>query len=159
MSPAHPARAVRVSAPSTVRTDVDLPGASYRTTYQVPVPPGLTAERWARHTFERAPWAMRTFVRFGWRFVLGLRLASDGSTQQVAGWALGSRTDDAITMTTTSRWLTAEKITRIEGDLLVVSTSVRFERAFGRLLWAVVVPVHHLTEPLLLTSAVRRPVG
>jgi hypothetical protein len=159
MSRPHPARAVRVSAPSTVRADVDLPGAGYRAAYEVRVPPGLTAEGWARHTFERAPWAMRTFVRFGWRFVLGLRLVSDGSSPQIAGWTLGSRTDDAITMTTTSRWLTAEKITRIEGDLLVVSTSVRFEKTLGRLLWAAVVPVHHLTEPLLLTSAVRRAAG
>jgi Protein of unknown function (DUF2867) len=138
------------------RADVHLPGASYRTAFEVRVPSGLAPERWARLIFEQAPRILRAFVRFGWRFGIGLRLEPVGTSPQVAGWTLSSRTADEITMTTRSRWLTAEKITRVEGDLLVISTSVRFDKTLGRLLWTAVAPVHHLTEPLLMTSAVRR---
>lgn len=39
---------------------------------------------------------------------------------------------------------------------VTMTTSVRYERRSGRAIWSALSPVHHVTEPLLLTLAGRR---
>jgi Protein of unknown function (DUF2867) len=111
-------------------------------------------EDWARTIFEQGPPALRSFVLIGWRFVLGLHLAPGGTPDQIAGWRVVDRQLDAITLEARSRLMTARKVVRIKSSQLLVTTFVQYDRPAARVLWPMVVPIHHRTEPLLLAHAV-----
>jgi Protein of unknown function (DUF2867) len=117
-------------------------------------PNDRSSEDWARTVFEQAPRALRSFVLFGWRYVLGLRLAPVGTPDQVAGWRVVDRQPDAITLEARSRLMTARKVVRLKSSQLLVTTFVQYDRPMARMLWPVVVPIHHRTEPRLLAHAV-----
>jgi hypothetical protein len=118
---------------------------------------GRSAEQWARTVFEGAPALLRRFVIIGWRYGLGLRLGPPSSGTHILGWEIVSRTPEAITLAVRSPLLSARKIVRVDDTRVVMATFVRHERALGRILWAVVVPVHHRIEPYLLTHAATDP--
>jgi hypothetical protein len=117
-------------------------------------PSERSPEEWARTIFEQAPKALHSFVLIGWRFVLGLHLAPGGTPDQVAGWRVVDRDSEAITLEARSRLMTARKVVRTKSSQLLVTTFVRYDRPMARVLWPMVVPIHHRTEPRLLAHAV-----
>jgi hypothetical protein len=151
------ARARRVDLPASVDDESSLAGSDYASSFAVDVPHAAanTAEHWASRTLEGAPRALRWFVLFGWRVVLRLRLAPLGAAGSIMGWRVGATTPDTITLAVSSSLVAAHKLLTVEENRVVMTTYVRYERALGRVLWSVIVPIHHLVEPLLLTHAAR----
>jgi len=158
MTPVGSLRARRVEVPE--ETDA-LAGSSYASAFAVSMPgaDARSAEQWARAVFECAPAALRSFVLFGWRYVLGFRLGPRPSPAHVLGWKILSNAPDALVLELRSPFATARKIVRVEHSRVVISTFVRYERRLGGALWAAVAPVHHRTEPWLLGHAAARPAG
>ena len=113
-------------------------------------------EHWARAVFEEAPTAIRLFVVFGWRFVLGLRLGSRSSPEFVSGWKIRDARPDVVILEAHSWLLTANKEIRVANGSVRMTTFVRYERGLGRTIWTLVTPVHHRTEPYLLGHAASR---
>lgn len=97
---------------------------------------------------------MRTFVVFGWRFVLGLRLGPSASPDYVAGWTIRDCGPTILTLEARSWLLDAEKEIQVANGMVCVSTFVNYRRRLGRAVWALVAPVHHRTEPYLIAHAV-----
>ncbi len=142
----------RVEVPETDRIAAT---ADYATAFAVEVgnEDERTPEQWARLIFEGAPTALRWFVTIGWRFVLGLRLGPTRSPEYVLGWRIVGRAAQAITLRAESKLIVAHKVVLAANARVTVTTSVRYERRSGRLVWTAVSPVHHRTEPLLLSRA------
>jgi hypothetical protein len=114
-------------------------------------------EQWAGAVFEEAPTAIRSFVRFGWRYVLGLRLSPSSSPDYIAGWTVRDSGPTIINLEVQSWLLTARKEIRVSGDTVRIETDVRYKQNAGRILWTLLIPVHYLTEPYLLGFAASRP--
>ncbi len=89
----------------------------------------------------------------GWKFVLRLRLGPAQAPGQVLGWKVIGTAPEAITLRADSRLITAHKIVQVDRSRVTVTTLVRYERRSGRVIWTAVSPVHHRTEPLLLSRA------
>ena len=132
-----------------------LGGSDYASAFEVTIAEGegRSPEEWARAMFEDAPTAIRWFVVFGWRFVLGLRLGPRSSPDSVSGWKVRDARPGVIILEVHSWLLTADKEVRVASDTVRVSTFVRFRRGLGRIVWTLVTPVHHRTEPYLLGYA------
>jgi hypothetical protein len=130
-------------------------GSAHASAFEVRIAHGdnRSPEQWARAIFEETPTAMRAFVEFGWRFVLGLRLGSRTSPDHVAGWRLRVIGPGVINLEVQSWLLTATKEVRVASGTLRMGTVVRFKRRLGRVIWTLITPVHYLTEPYLLGYA------
>jgi len=79
----------------------------------------------------------------------------------VLGWKLAAATPGGpepgrVTLEVHSSLITARKVVEVERSRVTVTTFVRYERRLGRRIWSALAPVHHLTEPLLLTLAASR---
>jgi hypothetical protein len=132
-----------------------LGGSDYAGAFEVTITQGddRSPEKWSRSVFEGAPTAIRWFVMFGWRFVLGLRLGPRLSPDYVSGWRIRDVRPGVITLEAGSWLLTANKEIRVASGSVRVSTFVRYRRGLGRAVWTLVAPVHHRTEPYLLGHA------
>ena len=117
---------------------------------------GCPPDRWARAMLEDAPRALRWFVVLGWKTMLRLRLGPIGSPDHVLGWPIATSTADAITLEVSSPLITARKVVRVAPTRVTVTTHVRYQRRPARVIWSIVAPVHHRTEPLHLTMAASR---
>lgn len=118
---------------------------------------GRSAEQWARAAFEGAPAALRMFVVVGWKYGLGFRVGPRSSPAHVLGWKIATKTPDAIALELQSPLVGAHKIVRVDGARVVMTTFVRYERLPARALWSAVAPIHHRTEPYLLSHAAANP--
>jgi len=144
---------------------IDLPAALARSTsgyasafaLATPRARALTPEQWARAVFEQGPVPLRSFVEFGWRALLGLRLGPRHSPDHVAGWTIAAVDDrpDTITLTADSRLLRARNVVAVDDGVVEWVTTVQFERPPARAAWAAAVPVHNLTIPYLLDRTAR----
>ncbi len=156
--PTHRARRVDVAA--GVATDGGA--ADYASSFAVCVPDagGRSAQEWARAVFEGAPVVLRWFLILGWKVVLRLRLGPPKSPDHVLGWQIASTPQTAEPQTTTLRaassLVTAHKVLVVDDARVTVTTVVRYERPWARLVWSAIAPVHHRLEPLLLTRAANR---
>jgi Protein of unknown function (DUF2867) len=111
---------------------------------------------WFRAAFEGAPTLVRSFLVFGWRFGLGLRLGSRRqSADLVLGWRIDRDEPDDAILTAESRFMTATLEVRLTGTNAVWSTTVDYVRAPGRLMWLVATPIHHIMIPYRLRAASR----
>jgi hypothetical protein len=159
----RPRRAHRVEVPEAVRSAGSPAGVDDATAFEILVAQDdeRSPEQWARLIFEGAPIALRWFVLIGWRVVLRLRLGPARTPAYVLGWRIVGTTAsafpsaEAITLQVRSKLITADKIVQVNRSRVTVTTLVRYERRTGRLIWMAVSPIHHLTEPLLLTRAAR----
>ncbi len=144
-----------------VTDDADGLGPSdYASAFEVTIAEGddRSPEKWARTVFEGAPTAIRWFVVFGWRFVLGLRLGPWSSPDYICGWKVRDSRPGVINLEVHSWLLTADKEIRVTTGSVRMSTFVRYKRGLGRVIWTLVTPVHHRTEPYLLGyAASQRP--
>lgn len=100
---------------------------------------------------------LRWFVVLGWKAVLGLRLGPRGSAGHVLGWRIQATAANSITLEARSALMTAHKVVQVNDSRVTVATAIRYDRRSARTVWAVVAPVHHRTEPLLLARAAARP--
>ena len=132
-----------------------LGGSDYAGAFEVTIAQGddRSPEQWSRSVFESAPTAVRWFVVFGWRFVLGLRLGPRRSPDYVSGWRIRDVRPGVITLEVDSWLMTAYKEIRLANGSVRMSTFVRYRRWPGRAIWTLVMPVHHRTEPFLLGYA------
>lgn len=134
----------------------------YATAFTVQVPDAVadtrSVQEWARHILEDAPQVLKWLVFIGWKFVLRLRLAPRGTPGTVAGWTITETTPDSITLGVNSSLVAARKVLNVGANRLTLTTHVRYEHPAGRVLWAVIAPIHHRIEPLLLTLAASRSV-
>jgi hypothetical protein len=148
-----PARAHRVEVIESMTGSSAPP--HFASAFEVAVPRAgdRSAEQWARLVFEEARPLLRWFVVIGWKCVLRLRLASGATADQVLGWSVVSNQSDAITLEADSTLMTARKVVRVQDSLVLVTTFVHYKRPIAQGLWTIVVPIHHRTEPLLLSHA------
>ena len=132
-----------------------LGGSDYAGAFEVTIARGddRSPEQWSRSVFESAPTAIRWFVVFGWRCVLGLRLGPRMSPDYVSGWRIRDVGPGVIILEADSWLVTANKEIRVASGSVRVSTFVRYSRGLGRAVWMLVAPVHHRTEPYLLGYA------
>jgi hypothetical protein len=103
--------------------------------------------------FEGVPQPLRWLLVVGFRFGLGLRLASSSSPEHILGWAILERTSDSITLEAQSWILTSRLVFRTDGLQLTQSTRVRYDRAIAAMLWPPVSIIHHQIVPRLLQHA------
>lgn len=149
----------RVDVTDDMRAASTVADSDYASAFQVAVSTidARSPEQWARTAFEDAPRLLRSIIVIGWRVALGLRLGPRASPDHVLGWKIVSSTPDAITLEVGSRLVTAVKVLQVGAGRATAATFVRYERWPGRIVWRVIAPVHHRTEPLLLTLAARHP--
>ena len=114
-------------------------------------------EQWARAAFEDSPKALRLFVMFGWRHVLGFRLETPSTSGTVAGWHVVADEPEVMSLRVASGSLTALKRVRVSNDRVVMTTFVRYERPPGRRVWRLVTPVHH-ARSLSASATLHTPV-
>ncbi len=157
MSALRPDKARPVGADDPVLGCSTLTRPHHASAYQIRIAAnGPSADQWARLVFQDAPPALRLFLVLGWRMVLRVQLAPVTSHGHVLGWTLEARSSTSATMGVRSPLMGVQKVLRVDRDRLVVATFVRFDRPAARLLWTVVLPIHRLLEPALLTNAVAR---
>jgi hypothetical protein len=145
-------RARRVEVTEELHT---LAKPDYASTFAVSVQGAddRSPEQWVRATFEGAPRAIRWFVVVGWHYTLGLRLVPRPSTTHVSGWKIMTSTPEAIILEVRSVLVTAQKVLRVEGSQVRMTTFVQYHRRAARPIWWAIAPVHHRTEPYLLGHA------
>ena len=138
------------------RSRSDVRSSNYASAFEATIATGSarSPDEWARAIFDGGPRAVRTFVVFGWRFVLGLRLGPSASPDYVAGWTIRDCGPTILTLEARSWLLDAEKEIQVANGMVCVSTFVNYRRRLGRAVWALVAPVHHRTEPYLIAHAV-----
>jgi len=151
-------RASRVEVGEVLRTADTLADPDYATAFEVTVvgAQARSAEEWARVIFEDAPPALRWFVVLGWKTILGLRLGSARSPDHVLGWKIQSKETETVVLEVCSALMTANKVVWVDASRLTVATFIRYDWRWGRAVWSAVAPVHHRTDPLLMTYAASR---
>ncbi len=121
-------------------------------------PDGRTAEEWLRAGLEEAPAVVRRIVLFAQRRVLGLQLGVPGAPDRVLGWPVVSATPEEARLEAVGPLVAATIVSRRVDDRSTrLTTSIRYQRAVGRIAWTVVGPVHRAVARLLLARAARRP--
>ncbi len=157
MGPSRSGRARRIE-PAVTFDAGEGRAPDYATSFAADFPDAAaqSAEQWARTILEGAPLLLRWFVFVGWKFVLRLRLAPQGTAGTVAGWTISTSPRDELVLEVTSSLVTAHKVLHVESSRLILTTYVWYEATRGRVLWSAIAPVHHLIEPLLMTMAASR---
>lgn len=148
-------RARRVEVPREL--DAGDAGAqpSYASAFELPTADAhaLTAEQWARATFEGAPALLRWFMCKGWALALGLRLEPRPSPGYVLGWLICDPDASSITLRARSRLLAARNTVLVKDAGVVWVTVVDFKRPIARPIWGITAPIHHVVIPYLLKRA------
>jgi hypothetical protein len=112
-----------------------------------------SAEEWARALLEDTPTG-RSAPSL-WR-LLGLRLGPIPSTDYVQGWKIADRADDWIRIETTSRFMTAHAVVRVDDGQLAIALFVRYDRRIAALIWPPVSVMHRRAVPVMLRQALKR---
>jgi hypothetical protein len=98
---------------------------------------------------------VRLAIRFGWIFLLRLRLAPMKDADHVAGWTIATDTPTVFRMNVESPLLTASNRAEVNDAGVLWVTEIDFANRLGRMLWAFAAPIHHLTIPIFLRNAAR----
>jgi len=148
----------RRSVPEVVRTIDPLTDPDYTDAFEVDTSSAKprSAEQWARATFEDAPVAMRWFLLASWRAGLGLRLGPRHSSDHVHGWRILDRATSSITLELRSWFLRCHLVFWLDDTKLVFSTSIRYERQIGAVIWPPASILHRRIVPYLLQHAARK---
>jgi hypothetical protein len=113
----------------------------------------MSAEQWARATWEGAPTFVRWFQMLGWRFVLGLRLASGRSPTHVLGWCMLDDRPDTVTLQARSALIIGHNVVIVQESTVLWTTLVRYEQPIACPIWRLVELVHRIVLPYTLTHA------
>jgi hypothetical protein len=151
------ARRVAVPAHEPLVGDV---GYDYADAFELrtPEPDPRTAEQFARAALEGASWPVCGIVRLVHRHLLRFTLAPAGSPQHVLGWTILASEPDLIQLEAVSPLLGRGVLVgrHVEPTRTVLTTYIFFTRpAAGRVVWAVVGPLHRRVAPYLLERAAR----
>jgi hypothetical protein len=144
-----------VGLPEAVRSREDLAGADRAITFELAVDDdqSLSAEQWARATWEGAPKIVRWFVTLGWRLILGLQLAPGRSPTTVLGWRIVDERPDMVTLQARSVLITGHNVVIVQESTVLWTTLVRYEQPIARSIWRPVELVHRLVLRYTLTHA------
>jgi hypothetical protein len=144
-----------VGIPKAIRGREDLAGADRAITYELAVSDArsMSAEQWARATWEGSPTIVRWLLILGWRFTLGLRLASGRSPTHVLGWRLLDDRPDTVTLQAGSALITSQNVVIVQQSTVLWTTLVRYERPLARPIWRLVELVHRTVLPYTLSHA------
>jgi hypothetical protein len=144
-----------VGVPEAIRSREDLVGADRAITYELAADdaPSMSAEQWARATWEGAPAIVRWFQTLGWRIILGLRLAPGRSPTHVLGWRLLDDRPNTVTLQARSALITGHNVVIVQESTVLWTTLVRYERPIARPIWRLVELVHRIVLPYTLTHA------
>ncbi len=113
----------------------------------------MSAEQWARATWEGAPTIVRGFLVFGWRLALGLRLAPGRSPTHVLGWRLLDDRHDTVTLQACSALIAGYNVVIVQESTVQWTTLVRYEQPIARPIWRLVEFVHRIVLPYTLAHA------
>jgi hypothetical protein len=111
-----------------------------------------TPEQWFRTALEDVAGRGGQFI---WRGVLGLRLRSQPSTEQVAGWKIADRGEDWIRLEASSWFMTAHLVSQLADGQLFAGTFIRYDHPIAPLIWVPMSAVHRRLMPGLLVQTVR----
>lgn len=111
-----------------------------------------TPEQWVRTALEEVAGRGGQFI---WRGVLGLRLKSERSTEQVAGWKIADRGEDWVRLEASSWFMTAHLVTQLDDGHLSAATFIRYDHQIAPLIWVPMSAVHRRLMPGLLVQTVR----
>ncbi len=130
--------------------------ANYRWTCTTPAAgaEASTAEQWLRRVWEDAPTGLRIFLRFGWRFGLGLRLGP-ADPWHVLGWRIDASADNTVTVSASSPILSAQNTLTSSDALICWRTDVFYNRRVGRLVWVPAALLHQRIVPWSVRRAIR----
>jgi hypothetical protein len=144
-----------VEVPEAIRSREDLAGADRTITYELAAgdAQSMSAEQWARATWEGAPTIVRWFLTLGWRLILGLRLAPGRSPTHVLGWQMLDDRPDTVTLQARSALITGHNVVIVRESTVLWTTLVRYERPIARPIWRLLEPVHRIVLPYTLTHA------
>jgi hypothetical protein len=148
-------RAHIVGVPEAIRSREDLAGADRAITYELAAGDArsLSAEQWARATWEGAPTILRWLQMLGWRFTLGLRLAPGRSLTRVLGWRITDDRPDTMTLQARSALITGHNVVIVQDSTVQWTTLVHYEQSIARPIWRLVELVHRIVLPYTLTHA------
>jgi len=148
-------RAHAVAVPEAIRSREDLAGADRTITYELAADDArsMSAEQWARATWEGAPTIVRWFLTLGWRFGLGLRLAPGRSPTHVLGWHLLDDHPNTITLQARSALITGHNIVIVQETTVLWTTLVHYEHPIARPIWRLTELIHRTVLPYTLTHA------
>jgi hypothetical protein len=151
-------RARLADAPDALQSRDSLVSAQRVIAYELQVQGAalITAQQWARATFEDASPIVRSFLVLGWRSVLGLRLSKRGSARSVLGWRLTEDLPHLATMEAASGLITAQNIVFVQNTSVFWITLVHYERRMAVPIWRLVELVHRVVVPAVLTRAGRQ---
>ncbi len=128
--------------------------SDYADAFELTPTDARTAEQWARGTLEHGPRALQSFVMFGWRFILRLRLGPIGSADHIAGWPILLRTPETVVIGVESGTVGRARLTfRSAPTIVSASSDLTFERRGGRAIWSVAGLLHRRILPYLLGHA------
>ena len=101
-----------------------------------------TAEQWARAFLEDASESVRRTLRMGWAGI-GLKLGASRSGCFVLGWEIRRNTTEFLLLGADSHTAMAGELLFMRQEhTLLYATFVQYGGNAGRLVWAVVEPVH-----------------
>lgn len=149
-------RRVWRTAPATA-TDLAARKPEFACAYAVRIEAGdaRSSEEWARAAWEGSPAPLRGLMLVGWRHVLRLRLGPRSSHDHILGWTIVHRGPDETVCQLRSPFLEAFNTFRHEGERLVWSTFVFYQRPIARLIWPPASLVHRRLVPIALATAQR----
>lgn len=133
----------------------DLAGGpvGWRHAARVERPPTADALTWARTSFEGAPSSLRALLVVGWRTLLLVGGPRSDATH-VLGWPIVRTTPGAAVLQRRSRLgIHATLLFATEPDAVTFSSAMVFTGRPGRMVWAVVAPVHRWVVRLVLGHA------
>lgn len=143
----------RIEVTAGMKAIDTLANPSYTVSFAVPVTKTRTPEQWARAVFEAVSAGMRWYLRIGWKYGLWLNLGPRSSPEHIAGWRILDSTSQVIILEAESPLLVAHNVIQVGNDFVRLTTSVRYERRLGRVLWSVAAPLHVRTIPHLMRHA------
>lgn len=121
---------------------------------ELEAPDSHSPEQWARTALEQASPVVHGIIRFAQVRVLRLHLRPRTDSGAVLGWPVMASTSDTLHLRAAGPLLNGDIVCRrTSAQLVVVTTSLVFERRLAGFLWILVGPVHRRIAGYLLRSA------
>ena len=118
-------------------SDVD-----WRYAAQKQVRGSASAVAWSRATFQGASSLMRIFLIAGWTALL-LEGRARSDAEHVLGWPIAQEAPDTVVLQRRSRLgIHATLVFTTGPDTVTFSSAMVYASALGRIVWAVVAPLH-----------------
>ncbi|WP_202805840.1 hypothetical protein [Actinopolymorpha alba] len=136
--------------PADIRSLSSLTKIDYADHLSYPTSINATAERWARTMFGNIPDFAERLI---WKGCLRLRLSPTPSPDTAGGWRIAAREPDWIRLEAASWFLTGNLVVTASHGQASLTTCIRFEHPFGRVVWGALGPLHRLISPGFLPDA------